>query len=150
MPRTVDQGRGARKGQTMIRQLTGHTTLAFDHTGRIALLPAMARPFLTGCAALCVYGLRRPDLRLYPVDAVAKIETRIATMPRGTQERAALERAFFGKSIRLDFDPDAGLSIPLSVLATCRLEPGAPVVCQGLGDHLGFWPQAEWPGPPAT
>lgn len=143
----------------MTRRFDGRILRVFDRDGRIGLPPEWVRSFAAGgarrdsespAAAVCVYGLRRPELRFYPADAATDVERRIALLPRGTPERIALERLFIGKSIRLDFDHTGGLTVPLPILDLCGLAPDTEVVCDGQDDHIGVWPVAAWPGDPVA
>jgi MraZ protein len=127
----------------------GESLHKLDGKGRVSI-PALFRRVLeegdgyrdTGTRPRVVIGYGDPNkkfLECYTYAAFQEVAAEILAMPRGSRERAILERNFLGKAHLTEIDPDGRLVLPQKVRDKAGLELNSEVFFLGAGNTFQIW-----------
>ncbi|WP_179747522.1 division/cell wall cluster transcriptional repressor MraZ [Phaeovulum vinaykumarii] len=125
----------------------GEYTFKVDSKGRMSI-PALfrreleegdpQRPNKDRPRMVVVYGPpQQKMLQVYTQAAFEDLARDIAAMPRGSKERAILQRAVLSKSQPIEIDPDGRLVLPAALREKIGLESEA--YFSGVGETFEIW-----------
>lgn len=131
----------------MARRFRGESHHKVDTKGRVSIPASFRRVLEAGDPnwtdglnpeLVIVYGdHRRSFLECYTMDAIDEVDTKIAALPRGSQERKILQRLFHGQSLPTSVDETGRLVLPAKLRTKIDLEGEAFFI--GAGDTFQIW-----------
>lgn len=132
----------------MARKFRGTESVKIDGKGRMSIPARMRRVFDAGDPAFATSNTGRtqiiivhgPDswnwIELYTLEAAEQIDEEIDAMPRGTNERRALERLMNEQSAEAEIDREGRLVLPLKMREHLGLDNGVEAVFASRGDYV--------------
>lgn len=92
-----------------------------------------------------VYGNEMRDfLECYTVKAIEEVDALIERMPRGSDERRAMEDFFYAKSEEIPVDGTGRLVLPKKLRDKIDVGPDAEACFKGAGDTFQIWNAATF------
>ena len=133
----------------MVRRFRGEGTQKVDAKGRVSI-PANYRAVLRDGDPnwsegklpefIIVYGDERRDfLECFTIDAANEVDERIARMPRGSDQRRALERLFNGQSLPATVDDTGRIVLPLKLRDKIKIDTNEDAYFIAMGDTFQIW-----------
>ncbi|MCG6885346.1 MAG: division/cell wall cluster transcriptional repressor MraZ [Silicimonas sp.] len=131
----------------MVRRFRGEGIQKVDAKGRVSI-PANYRVVLRDGDPnwsegklpefIIVYGDERRDfLECFTIDAANDVDERIASMPRGSRQRRALERLFNGQSLPASVDDTGRIVLPQKLRDKLGISGEAYFIA--MGDTFQIW-----------
>ena len=94
---------------------------------------------------IIVYGNdRRRFLECYTVKAIEEVDRLIERMPRGSNDRRAMEDFIYAKSEEVDVDGTGRMVLPKKLRDKIGLGAEAPILFKGAGDTFQIWNEATF------
>ncbi len=85
-----------------------------------------------------VYGDHRRDfLECFTIDAANEVDAKIASLPRGSTKRRAMERVFHGQSLPMNVDETGRIVLPAKLRQKIGIESEAYFIA--MGDTFQIW-----------
>lgn len=92
-----------------------------------------------------VYGNeRRNFLECYTIRAIEEVDALIERMPRGSDERRAMEDFIYAKSEEITVDGTGRTVLPKKLRDKIGLEAETPIRFKGAGDTFQIWNEATY------
>ena len=131
----------------MARRFRGESSHKVDSKGRVSIPAAFRRVLEEGDPdwqsgqnpnVVLVYGGKSRDfIEGYTMDSMAEVDDKIASLPRGSKKRRALEHLFSGQSIQLQVDETGRLVLSKKLRDKIGITDEAVFVASG--DTFQIW-----------